>query len=247
MSRLGGVLTFALGLVLMISGLVGGNGATAGEIIPQCGGGAEAGAIVPTTCTVGTLVITKELVGTGPVPAGGWVVTITSTNCVLPVLSDDTVTLPAAGGSASSDPLYQFSGPPRVNATPCEYTLAETAVAGWTPSFSPDGPYVLPQTATDPSELSVALTNTAVVTTTTPVPPPSTTPPLTTAPVTTTPATTVAVSDPGTTTPAPSPSASPALAATGARRVGPQVLIGALLCLIGLGLVLTSRRRGARI
>lgn len=159
----------------------------------------------------GSITVTKVVTGDGPIPTS-WDVTLTSTtpNCApgLDTVNSSTTiynlthsTIPGTGGT------IVFSGLPNgynYNA-PCVYELVETPVDGWTPTFSPAGPYT-PGTG----NINVTLTNSSPVstttstTTTTTVPesivpikltPTTTAAPAastTTAPVTTTPVTTAA-------------------------------------------------------
>jgi len=219
--RLGAILCLLLGSILIAGGLGGTADSTAGGTVPRCDVQVN-GLVVP--CPLGTISITKVVSGTGTAPAGGWVVTVTSSNCALPVTSHNTVTLPAAGGTVATEPLFLFTD--STHTTACAYSLTETAVAGFTPSFLPAGPYTIPLAA---SVLSVTLTNTADVT--------SSTPPVSTPPVST----------PATSTPAPTVTASAALATTGTSHVRPTLFVGIALCLLGVVLLFGGRRpRGAR-
>ena len=224
--RLGAILCLLLGSILIAGGLGGTADSTAGGTVPRCDVQVN-GLVFP--CPLGTISITKVVSGTGTAPAGGWVVTVTSSNCALPVTSSNTVTLPAAGGTVATQPLFLFTD--STHTTACAYSLTETAVAGFTPSFLPAGPYTIPLAA---SVLSVTLTNTADVT--------SSTPPVSTSPVSTPP-----VSTPATSTPAPTVTASAALATTGTSHVRPTFFVGIALCLLGVVLLFSGRRpRGAR-
>jgi len=228
--RLGAILCLLLGSILIAGGLGGTADSTAGGTVPRCD--VPVNGIVVVACPLGTISITKVVSGTGTVPAGGWVVTVTSSNCALPVTSSNTVTLPAAGGTVATDPLFLFTDSTRTTA--CAYSLTETAVAGFTPSFLPAGPYTIPFNPLAPSVLSVTLTNTADVTSSTP-------------PVSTPPVSTPAVSTPATSTPAPTVTASAALATTGTSHVRPTFFVGIALCLLGVVLLFSGRRpRGAR-
>ena len=219
--RLGAILCLLLGSILIAGGLGGTADSTAGGTVPRCDVQVN-GLVFP--CPLGTISITKVVSGTGTAPAGGWVVTVTSSNCALPVTSHNTVTLPAAGGTVATEPLFLFTD--STHTTACAYSLTETAVAGFTPSFLPAGPYTIPLAA---SVLSVTLTNTADVT--------SSTPPVSTPPVST----------PATSTPAPTVTASAALATTGTSHVRPTFFVGIALCLLGVVLLFSGRRpRGAR-
>ena len=219
--RLGAILCLLLGSILIAGGLGGTADSTAGGTVPRCDVQVN-GLVFP--CPLGTISITKVVSGTGTAPAGGWVVTVTSSNCALPVTSSNTVTLPAAGGTVATQPLFLFTD--STHTTACAYSLTETAVAGFTPSFLPAGPYTIPLAA---SVLSVTLTNTADVT--------SSTPPVSTPPVST----------PATSTPAPTATASAALATTGTSHVRPTFFVGIALCLLGVVLLFSGRRpRGAR-
>ena len=219
--KLGAILCLLLGSILIAGSLGGTADSTAGTGTPptQCGGQLN-GIVVP--CPLGTISITKVVSGTGTVPAGGWVVTVTSSNCVLFPGSSATVTLPAAGGTVATDPLFLFTQSD--GKTACAYSLTEAAVAGFTPSFLPAGPYTIPFNPLAPSVLSVTLTNTGRT--------PSSTPP---------------VSTPATSTPAPTVTASAALATTGTSHVRPTLFVGIALCLLGVVLLFGGRRpRGAR-
>jgi len=226
--RLGAILCLLLGSILIAGGLGGTADSTAGGTVPRCDVQVN-GLVFP--CPLGTISITKVVSGSGTVPAGGWVVTVTSSNCALPVTSSNTVTLPAVGRSVATQPLFLFTD--STHTTACAYSLTETAVAGFTPSFLPAGPYTIPFIP-EASVISVTLTNTADVT--------SSTPPVSTSPVSTPP-----VSTPATSTPAPTATASAALATTGTSHVRPTFFVGIALCLLGVVLLFSGRRpRGAR-
>ena len=236
MSRIGGFLTMVLGVVVIAFGF-NGQVANGGAQLPTCGAAQAAGTQPINPCATGTITVTKTLAGNGTPPVGGWHVTITS-DCVIPVGADVTLDIQPFGGFAISGALYTYAGSPGDTSNPCHYTLTETAVANYVPTFSPTGPYTLPAPVeSEVTNLNVALLNTYIgpsptitPSTTTPAPSPST------SVSTTVPATTSAAAATPTTT-------SAILAATGSKQVGPQVILGGALVLFGLVLTLANRRK----
>lgn len=228
-SAIGGLLSLLFGITIIVSG-VAAQDAGGLVAVPGCGAISQAGTTVP-TCPLGTVTVTKVVVGDAPVPETGFTVEISSTNCL--ILSDTPVLTVFPGEPTVSFQLFQFSGTPGSGSTvPCSYALTETPVAGFTASYAPAGAFQLPQTS-GTSNVDVTITNTSQVASTSP----STTSP---AP-TTEPATSTA---PATATVAPSTSA-PALANTGRSNTTPQLILGAGLCLLGLVLIIGTARRGA--
>ena len=212
--RVGALLSILLGSILIGVGVTG-TGATVGAIVTNCGGALPVGVAVP-VCPTGHIRITKDVVGTGTAPASGWKFTINSSNCQLFPGSSNMVTIPAAGGTVVSDKLYSTTN--LSNSTPgpaCDYTVTETAVAGWTTTYSPTGAIEL-GTSSDANDRNLTVTNTANPTTTTP--PPST------------PVTSVSVSPSG-------------LVNTGSKDVKPATIIGILLVLGGAVMLYVGRRR----
>ena len=119
-----------------------------------------------------TLTVTKHLEGDGVAPAGGWEVTVSSSNCELPgVLT--TLTIPAAGGTVVFENLRVTAA----DRSPCRYDLAETTVDGWTPTFTPTGPYTVNEGTSVQIDLlnSSPTTSTTTTSTTTTLPPETTT------------------------------------------------------------------------
>jgi hypothetical protein len=214
---IGGVLAIMLGAVLMAFGATG-NGLSVGQIGTLCGG-LPIGAAVP-TCPTGHIVITKDVVGSGTAPAAGWVFTITSVNCTIFPGSSDTVTIPAAGGTVSSDELYSSeSVGPGIIGPACDYHVTETAVAGWVTTYST--PLVVLGTGTGNNDATITVTNTGSPQSSTPAPPTTTAAPSTTA-----------------------ASASPTglLANTGGKHVKPTFIAGILLVLLGAVMLFMGRK-----
>jgi LPXTG-motif cell wall-anchored protein len=252
MKSIGGWLMIGLGSVLVLGQLSSGVDVGTG---PTPCGTIQLGVAV--TCPTGDLTVTKTVVGTGTAPVGGWTVTIGSTNCaaMLAGRQDLVLTIPAAGGSGTVSGLYVFTDV--TSQTACSYTVTETPVGGWTPAFTPGGPYTLVAN----QATAVALRNTADTTTTTSTTTTTTTTttaPTTTASTTTSPATTtVAPSTEAPTTATPSTTTSPAttsaaeagtpttlvaLPKTGSGSTRPMTYIGLVLVLLGAVIVVNSRR-----
>src|SRR5947208_3239287 len=124
--RIGALLSILLGSFLIVAGTTSG-GSTIGVATTNCGG-LVIGAPVP-ACPTGHINITKDVVGDGTAPAGGWTFTITSTNCALFSGNDGKVTIPAGGGTQKSGVLYSTVnvGPGTIG-PPCDYHVTETAV-----------------------------------------------------------------------------------------------------------------------
>jgi LPXTG-motif cell wall-anchored protein len=163
-------------------------------------------------------------------------VTIGSTNCATGLVgrNDLVLTIPSAGGVGTVAGLFVSTD--SSGATPCQYTVTETAVAEWTASFVPAGPMY---TVAANQTTAIALTNTAVPTTTTTVAATTTTTTIAAA------TTTIAILSPTAAADVPTTPTMPAaiaLPATGSRSTGPATYIG--LALVGLGtLILVNRRR----
>ena len=251
----GGLLSIALGVVLIVSGGVGTNSATGGAVLPTCQFVAD-GIAVP--CPTGTITVSEQtrqaaaafarVPALAPTPPANWLVTITSSNCTAPDGSavNQTLSVPN-GGHADSIDLFLFTDPS--HGSTCKYDLVETPVAGFTAAFDPASPVEIPfDQSRQGSHLAVALTNTfaAPSATSTPVPPSS--------PVASSVAPPSSSAEP-TSTGAGSGSASgsaAALASTGPRSsVSVTLLAGIALCLLGLVLLVAghrtsraSRRRG---
>jgi LPXTG-motif cell wall-anchored protein len=213
--RIGGLLAIMLGVVLMAFGATG-NGLSVGQNGTLCGG-LPIGIVVP-TCPTGHIVITKVVVGSGTAPAGGWVFTITSTNCTIFPGSSDTVTIPAAGGTVASDELYSSESiGPGIIGPACNYHVTEAAAAGWTTTYSRS--LVVLGTGTGNNDEDITVTNTGT-------PQSSTPPPTSAAP----------------STPAASASPTDLLANTGGKHVKPTFIAGILLVLLG-GVMLFMGRK----
>ena len=249
MKNIGAWLIIAFGCLLTVGNL-GAGGADVGIATVPCGGAVIVGATLP-TCPVGSISVTKTVVGPGSAPAGGWMVTIGSTNCAVPGLvnrNDLVLTIPPAGGLGTVTGLYVSTD--SGGGTPCQYTVTETAVAGWTPSFVPAG---ATYTVAAGQTTAIALTNTAVPATTTTV-----------AATTTTVAAATTTTDAATTTVLPttiatiataaSTAAAPpttptmptaiALPATGSPSTRPTTYIGLALIALGTLILLNRRRHG---
>jgi LPXTG-motif cell wall-anchored protein len=158
----------------------------------------------------------------GPVadaPAGGWVFTISSACAIFPGTSD-TVTIPAAGGTASSGPLFSTT---TVGGTQCVYSIAETAAPGWTTDYNPASGKVSLGTATTGGPT----VNDAAITITNTHPQPSSS---------------VVTSSAAPTTPTASASPTNVLANTGSKTVKPATYVGIALVVLGAALLLVGRR-----
>ncbi len=244
MKNIGAWLIIALGCLLTV-GNFGAGSADVGIATVPCGGAIIVG--TAPTCPVGSIAVTKTVVGTGTAPAGGWTVTIGSTNCAFGLVgrNDLVLTIPPGGGVGTVPALFVTTN--SLGTTPCQYTVTETAVAAWTPSFVPAGPtytvaanqttaIALTNTA-DPATTTTALTTNTMAATTTAVIVVTTALPTTVASIA--PATSTAAADTPTT-----PTMPPAIAlpATGSPSTRPTTYIG--LALIALGtLILVNRRR----
>jgi LPXTG-motif cell wall-anchored protein len=225
-TRLGAILAILLGVALIVTGTTSG-GASVGVSGTFCGS-TPIGVTAP-GCPRGHISIHKVVSGSGTLPAAGWTFTIDSSNCALFPGSSNTVHIAAAGGTVDSDTLYSTEESDATGAGPaCDYTVTETAVAGWTTTYSPTGVLHLGQSLTGNNDVTLTVTNTAVVV--------STTPP-TSAPATSTAPATVATSA--------SASASAALANTGSKDVKPATYVGIALVVGGVILLFASRRRSA--
>ena len=220
--QLGGLLAIVLGGVLIATGTTSG-GATVGAAQTVCGSNVNIG-VIPLGCATGRIVVHKVVNGPADeAPADGWDFTIASTNCSIFPGSDATVNVPAAGGTVSSDVLWSTV---IVGGDPCEYTITEDAVPGWTTTYNPTGALTLGDAIDVPAgtnDAHVQVNNTFPTT-----PPPT---------VTTT-----------TTVPAASPSASPteALANTGSDHVTPTTIAGIALVVLGGVMLFMGRRRPRR-
>lgn len=164
---------------LLTTGTLGQNATDVGNVISICGGNVQPLTVV--TCEVGTLTVDKVVVGTPP--AAPWTVTIGSTDCASGLVGrmDLVQSIPAAGGSVSVTELFVHTDS---NATTfCHYTVTESPVAGWTPTYSPVGPVTLipngvttveitntedsPETTMAPTTTTIAPTTTTIASTTT--------------------------------------------------------------------------------
>lgn len=224
----GAIVLMLLGLVLMTSGLTTDGGA-AGAVVP-CGTPLPAG--FSPLCPIGTITIKKVVSGTGTEPAGGWSVTLTSSNCA--IYGQKTFTVPS-NGSVQTDPLLSTTD--TAKSTKCRYTLTETAYRGYTTTYSPAQTVTLGISTTNPSSnnRTVTITN-AGATPTSSAPTSSSASSSTSA----APPTTAHSSTPLATTSA--NGAGEPLANTGTNGVRPSVLIGALSVLAGLALAFAGRR-----
>ena len=211
--RIGAILSIILGTALIAVGVTG-TGSTVGAAVTFCGL-VEVGGVSP-ACPTGHITITKNVVGTGTAPAAGWKFTITSDNCAIFPGSSDTVTIPAAGGVQKSDRLFATENVSNGETGPqCNYTVTETAVAGWTTTYAPTGVIHLGTANTDGNnDVALTVTNTATPGTTTPPP----------------------------TTPSASASPTTGLVNTGAKHVKPALFVGIGLVLLGVVLLFFTRK-----
>ena len=225
-TRLGAILAILLGAALIATGTMSG-GATVGATTVSCGS-VPIGVVSP-GCPRGAISIDKVVVGPGTRPSAGWTFTIASTNCTLFPGTSANVHIPAAGGIVKSGTLYSTQNSLVANGSgpACDYTVTETAVAGWTTTYSPTGVLHLGQSLTANNDVSLTVTNTSP----TPTPTPS--------------ASSSVIID-TTSSPAPTTaSASPTgtLANTGSKNVQPATYIGIALVLGGVVMLFASRRR----
>ena len=176
--KLGGLLTVALGAVLIATGIQSGDAGQIGGPPPSCGGAIGTAVVCPTgviNITEATT-IAPALAGDPTPPAGGWVVTITST-CLDPATSaavSQVVHVPN-GGNANSQPVFVFTDASAT--THCQYTYSQTAVAGFTTTYDTVSPFSIPfGGGSSNSGIKVGITNTFVHVTPTTSAAPSTSP-----------------------------------------------------------------------
>lgn len=236
MKSVGAWLIIAFGCVLTVGDL-GAGSAQVGVSITACGNsnvgvGSSFSAIPP--CQHGDISVTKTVVGSGTAPAGGWTVTLSSTDCPNS-LTNPIMTIPSTGGVVTFSNLFVTTD--AFGGATCHYAVTETGVTDWTPSFAPAGPSY---TVTANQTTNIALTNTFTGTTTTTAPATTTTTPATTT-TTELATTTSAAAQPIT----PTTPAAVALPATGSRTARPSFYIGLGFILLGT-LVLISRRRNSQ-
>ncbi len=228
--RFGGVLCLVLGTVLLVTGLRTGTTGDVGNVVSPC----SANIGITVACPTGTIAITEETHVTGtpvPTPPANWTVHITS-SCDdpatgNPVAQDVTVPNNATGTSAA---LFVFDT--TAHSTSCSYALAETgAPTGYTATFTPTSPVTIPWDETNSgSSIKVGLANVLVVASRTPSPTPTPTP--------------TASSSSSAEPTATATSSAAAVANTGAReQIRATAWIGGALCLLGLVLLVTGRRR----
>ncbi|HEX3335487.1 MAG TPA: hypothetical protein VHS54_03435 [Jatrophihabitans sp.] len=229
--RLGALLCLALGAVLITTGLAPG-GAAIGSVAVAC----QVPVGITTPCPTGTITVNETTVPTSATPpAGGWIVHVTSSNCLDPTANPVDVTLTIAdGGSATTSALFVYTD--FNHGTKCSYILTEEPADVFSPEFNPASPVTLPfnQNQQTGNDIAVQLTNTFVPpTSTTPTPTPTPTP------------TTTVVTDPVVLTP--TSSSAPVIAVTGPHeQVRATIWIGVGLCLLGLVLLLGGRGRTRR-
>ena len=219
----GAFLCMAFGSVLIVSGLSSGGAADGGVAVPTCQ--LPVGIVIP--CPTGTITVTEVTHQLGhplTLPAGGWKVDITSSNCTAPSGATLAMTLTIAdGGNATSGPLFVFTSP--AHSTSCSYTLVEHPVTGFTAAFVPTSPVTITWSGgTTNSNRAVTVTNAS------------------NAPTPSSPASSTRASSSAAPT---SASASAPLAATGPRKqIGVTLYFG--IALVGLGLVLVVAGRRQR-
>lgn len=220
-ARLGGLLTIALGAVLITNGLTGTDAGQVGDVVPTCGAAVHGIAVVCPTGVINVAEITTPTPVAGdPTPPGaGWEVKITST-CLDPATAlpvDQTVFVPN-GSDANSTPVEVFTN--EASTTHCQYNYAETAVTGFTTTYDTVSPFTIPfGGGVSNSGIKVSVTNSFVHT------PPSTS---------------AAPSTPST----PASSSSGTLANTGPRtRITTSVYIGSALVLLGMVMLFGGSRR----
>ena len=232
MKNFGACLIIAFGCLLTVGDL-GAGGAQVGSF--PCGGTntSQAGSnFAPSVqqCPTGSISVTKTVVGTGTAPTN-WTVTLSSTNCPNSLIGINPIDIAPGGGVATFNGLYAFTD--FSGNTPCQYTVAETPVTDWTPSFVPTGPYVVTTSHTT----NIALTNTATPATSTTLAASTTTIAASTTTVLATTTTNAAVAPVTPTTPA-----AVTLPATGSNTGRPTFYIGLALILLGAIILLTRRR-----
>lgn len=226
--RFGGLLSLALGAVLIFTGLNGGAAGTVGNAAPPRACGVVVIG-VPAPCPTGTIRITSvtDVSAKGAAtPPATWSVKVTST-CLEPSTSSAvsrTVSVPN-GGSVDVADLYVYTD--TTSTTSCAYTLTQTAVAGFTTTFDPSSPVTLPFDGGGNTR-AVTLNNVAAAATST-------------APASSTVSSMARTSSAAPSSSAASSSAAP-LAATGPRsNVRVSVWIGIALCLLGFALLFGGR------
>lgn len=240
--RFGGLLSLALGAVLIFTGLNGGaSGAVGGIAKPTTCGSVVVG--VSAVCPTGKITITSvtDTSATGAAtPPSTWSVKVTST-CLDPNTSSAvsrTVSVPNGGSAAVTD-LYVYTDD--TSTASCAYDLVQTAVAGFTTTFDPASPVTLPYDGGDNAR-AVTLNNVAAATTSSAAPS-STTPASSPASSSGVPTSSAATSSSAVARARASSSTAP-LAATGPRSdVRSSVWIGIALCLLGLVLLFGGRVR----
>lgn len=233
--RLGAMLCFALGAVLIWSGLSTDATGAVGAI----GCGTQTIGTPQFNCPTGVINFTEVTNAGTATPPGTWVITLTS------LCKDPSTGSPVNqeidvdnNTTQASKPVYVYSD--SSGSTRCSYTYAETPVAPFTTTYAPDPPQMITFDGTQSgSHLDVTVTNTgpspssSSASSSSPAPSHSRTP------------THSASSSPAHTSVAPSPSSSsaPVLASTGpTRSVRPSLFVGIALCLLGSVLLFAGRR-----
>jgi hypothetical protein len=228
--RLGALLCIALGAVLVTTGLNAG-GVTVGGGAAFCQPPANAVGIAVPACPTGTISITKTVLPESPEPpspADGWVVHVTSTNCLDPAEEPVDITLNiATGATEATGQLFLFTSADHT--TPCQYALTEDAVANFTSEFSPASPVTIPFNSDARTfDRAVSLTNTFTAPSSSAAPSSSTAQFVTGVIL-------------------PSLSQSAVVADTGPHeQVRASIWIGIALCLLGLVLLFSGRARSGR-
>ena len=230
MKNFGACLIIAFGCLLSVGDL-GAGGAQVGFV--TCGSAnAQAGANPVQQCPTGTISVTKTVVGSGTLPAQ-WTVTLGSTDCPNSLIGlINPVDIPSGGGVANFNGLFvaaDFAGTMQ-----CHYTVTETPVTDWTPSFATAGPY----TVTAGQTTIIALTNTATPATTTTAPATTTT----TIAASTTTALATTTTNAAVAPETPTAPTAVTLPATGSKTSRPTFYVGLALILLGSVILLTRRR-----
>jgi hypothetical protein len=228
--RFGALMCLLLGSVLIVGGSLGTSDAGGGVTVLSCGTQLTVGNVAPPpTCPLGQIAITETSSGDQTPPAN-WTVTITSSNCRFPTGGTSVAVTVPNGGTKNSPDLYQNTS--GTGSTACSYALSETAVSGFTATFTPAGPYTLPQAPVGASMRDVTVKNVSAVA---PKPTPST------ATATATVKPTASATQRPAVQVAPTPASGGTLPRTGTQHAALEISLGGGLVLLGLLLLLAGR------
>jgi hypothetical protein len=266
---LGGLLSLALGVVLIVNGGLDASDSGAGAFVPTCQPVFNVGVDPATSCPLGTVTVAEAThqasaqtrrADAAPTPPGTWHEHLTSDNCTAATPTsareDETLDVPD-NGSAASASLFVYTD--ATHTVFCSYRLAQQEViAGVTTTYSVSMPFTLPDNGARGNDVTVTVTN-AFRAAASPTPTPTVTPsattsaPVSSAPVTSAPVTsstpassavsaTVTDTGSGVAAASGSSSAGALLASTGPKsRVDVTLFGGIALCLLGLVLLFAER------